>query len=94
MVLLHVRPAAALCLSLLLAEGVAQAQPLPKIELRPKFPALALHLPVGMEQAPDGTGRFFILEQDGRMLTVGADSDGKDAKEFLNISDRKPHQFV
>jgi glucose/arabinose dehydrogenase len=74
--------------------SAAQAQPVPKIELKPKFPALALHLPVGMEQAPDGTGRFFILEQDGRMLTVGADSDGKDAKEFLNISDRKPHQFV
>ena len=46
----------------------AIGQPVPKIELRPAFPAVTFHLPVGMEEAPVGSGRFFVLELDGRFV--------------------------
>src|SRR5215813_12004854 len=63
----------------------------PKIALQETFTQLQLHLPVWAEEVPDGSERIVILEQDGRILIVRKDSDGKDAKEFLNIVDRKPH---
>jgi glucose/arabinose dehydrogenase len=69
----------------------AFAQPLPKIELQPVFPELAVHLPVWMIEAPDESGRFFVVEQDGRILIVRKGSSGKESKEFLNIAGRKPH---
>ena len=70
------------------------AQPLPSIELRPAFPSLRLNLPVGMEEPPDGSGRFFMLEQDGRLLVVTNGADGSAAMEFLNITNRQPHTGV
>ena len=69
--------------------GVMRA--LPKLELRPAFPALSLERPVWMSEAPDGSGRFFIVGQDGRIVIVGKGTAGTDAAEFLNIVDRKPH---
>jgi hypothetical protein len=74
--------------------GSAAAQPLPKIELTLVFPKLQVRLPDGMVEAPDGSGRFFILEQDGRIIVVRKGSDGSQAGEFLNIVDRKPRQPV
>jgi glucose/arabinose dehydrogenase len=68
----------------------ALSQSLPQIELRPIFTDLPLKLPVWMIEPPDGSGRFFILEQEGRIVVVRRDSNGE-AKEFLNIVDRKPH---
>jgi glucose/arabinose dehydrogenase len=66
----------------------AAAQPLPKVRLRPAFPALRLDRPVWMSQAPDGSDRLFIVEQPGRILVWQKASDGSQAKEFLNIVDR------
>lgn len=77
------------CLSLLATS--AMSQPLPKIELRAVFSDLALQRPVWMSEAPDGSDRCFILEQDGRILIVRKGATGKEAKEFLNIVGRKPH---
>jgi len=71
--------------------GAPAAQPLPKVRLRPAFPALTNmdHL-VWMSEAPDGSGRFFIVEQDGRIVIAGKGTDGSKTNEFLNIVDRGP----
>jgi glucose/arabinose dehydrogenase len=63
---------------------------LPKLELREVFPALNAERPMWMEESPDGSGRTFIVEQQGRILIARKDSDGTGAAEFLNIVDRKP----
>jgi glucose/arabinose dehydrogenase len=80
----------AFLLSALLIVSNSLAQPLPKIELRDAFPALKSDRPIWMEECPDGSGRFFIVEQQGRIINVTKGSDGGAAKEFLNIVDRKP----
>lgn len=67
------------------------AQPLPKIELKQVFPKLQDERPLWMCQPPDGSDRFFIVYQEGKILIVKKGSDGSDAKEFLNIEDRHPH---
>jgi glucose/arabinose dehydrogenase len=64
------------------------AEPLPKIQLHSIFSALALDRPVWMSQAPDGSDRFFVVEQPGRILVVSKRDNGRQAKEFLNIVDR------
>jgi len=70
---------------------IATAQPLPKIELRPAFPQLKLERPVWISEAPDGSGRMFVVYQDGKILIVKKDSDGGGAKEFMDIESRGPH---
>jgi glucose/arabinose dehydrogenase len=69
----------------------AQAQPLPQIQLQPVFPHLEISRPVWMGEAPDGSGRFFVIGQAGKILIVKKGSDGGDAKEFFNIEDRHPY---
>lgn len=64
------------------------AQALPKIQLRPVFQGLTFDRPVWMSQAPDGSDRFFVVEQPGRILIVSKADEGRHAKEFLNIVDR------
>jgi quinoprotein glucose dehydrogenase len=61
---------------------------LPKVQLRPVFQAAALDRPVWMSQAPDGSDRFFVVEQPGRILIVSKASEGRQVKEFLNIEER------
>jgi len=67
------------------------AQPLPKVKMTKIFPALTLDLPVWMTETPDDSGRFFIVEQWGRIFAVGKDTDGSTHNEFLNIVKRNPH---
>jgi glucose/arabinose dehydrogenase len=71
--------------------GVIMAQPLPKIEIKRVFPDLQVDRPVWMSEAPDDSERFFVVAQAGKILVVKKDSDGGDAKEFLNIEDRHPY---
>ena len=72
--------------------GGLGAQPLPKVKLRPVFPALTnLEHPVWMSEAPDGSGRFFIVDQVGLIVIAGKGSDGSQAAEFLNITNREPN---
>src|SRR5580658_2938947 len=68
-----------------------KGQPLPKIALQPVFPKLQCSNLVWMEQAPDGSDHFAIVEQDGGILLVRKGTDGSGAKEFLNLEDRQPH---
>jgi len=83
-------PAQGLCMSMLsLVSGTAQT--LPKIELQPVLPNLKNDRPVWMSEAPDGSGRFFVVYQDGKILIVKKGSDGSGARAFLNIEDRHPH---
>ncbi len=77
------------CLLALTAVSIG-AQPLPKVELRPVFPGLGQERKVWMSEAPDGTGRLFFVEQAGRILIAQKGTDGGNAKEFLNIVDRRP----
>jgi glucose/arabinose dehydrogenase len=76
----------ALCL---LATPLA-AQPLPPIQLQPVFTRLDGQRPVWMSEAPDDSGRMFVVYQTGKILVVKKGSDGGDAKEFFNIEDRDP----
>ena len=64
---------------------------LPKLALRDAYPKMNFPLPVGMEEPLDGTGRFFVVEQEGTIAIVPKVADGKPAKEFLNITNRNPH---
>ncbi|HZM05426.1 MAG TPA: PQQ-dependent sugar dehydrogenase [Candidatus Saccharimonadales bacterium] len=74
----------------LLGAAAAVAQPLPKVQLHRIFPALTLDRPLWMVEAPDGSGRFFIGEQAGRILVLAKGSDGGKTSEFLNIVNRHP----
>ena len=67
------------------------AETLPSVKLVPVFTKLTDERPVWMSEAPDGSGRMFIVYQDGKIVIVKKGSDGSDAKEFLNIVDRHPH---
>jgi glucose/arabinose dehydrogenase len=77
---------------LLLQAGIVAAQPLPQIQLKQIFSKLQFDevRPVWMSEAPDGSGRFFVVAQTGTIYVLKKGSDGGDAKEFLNIRDRKP----
>jgi glucose/arabinose dehydrogenase len=75
----------------LFAAALCPAQNLPKIELRPAFPNLKLDRPIWMSQPPDGSDRYFVVGQAGKIVIVKKGSGGGDAKEFFNIEDRKPY---
>jgi hypothetical protein len=48
----------------------ATAQPLPQISLKPVFTQLQDDRPVWMSEAPDGSDRFFIVYQKGKIVVV------------------------
>lgn len=75
---------------LLTTAGAVAAQPLPSISLRPVFSKLIEDRPVWMSEAPDGSGRMFIVYQGGKIMIVKKGSEGGDATEFLNIENRHP----
>ncbi|MDB6037892.1 MAG: Protein up-regulated by thyroid hormone-putative PQQ-dependent glucose dehydrogenase, partial [Verrucomicrobiales bacterium] len=89
---LGISPCLSICVALLLLKvSAGSGYALPDLALQPVLPKLTLERPVRMEEAPDGSGRFFILEQQGRILITARGSDGKMTREFLNIVDRKPY---
>ncbi len=81
----------AIFLAALFCLGLAvSAQTLPQIKLQPVFQKLTDERPVWMSEAPDGSGRLFVVYQPGKILIVKKGSDGADAKEFFNIEARDP----
>src|SRR5215469_17925858 len=70
----------------------AAAQSLPHVALQRVFPKLqGGERPIWMSEAPNGSGRMFVVYQPGTILIVKKGSDGSDAKEFLNIEARHPY---
>jgi glucose/arabinose dehydrogenase len=86
----HTRRIACAACALFLLGGLLDAQPLPKVKLRPTFPALTLDKNLWMSEAPDGSGRFFIVAQAGVIVIAQKGSDGSKTSEFLNITNRNP----
>jgi len=72
------------------AASAVVAQPLPQVRLLPVFSALKLDRPIWMSEAPDHSGRLFIVEQAGRILIMPKGADGAGGREFLNIVERHP----
>ena len=70
--------------------GTVNAQNLPKIQLQPVLTKLAEERPMWISEAPDGSGRLFVVYQPGKILIVKKGSDGSDAQEFFNIESRDP----
>lgn len=68
----------------------ARGQAIPQITLAPVLTGLKGERPVWMSEAPDGSGRLFLVYQPGRVVIVKKGSDGSDAKEFMNIESRDP----
>jgi glucose/arabinose dehydrogenase len=75
---------------LLLVAATTVGAALPKVELHNGFPALKVERPLWLGEAPDGSGRLFIVEQQGRILIIPKGGEGANSGEFLNIVDRKP----
>lgn len=67
------------------------AQPLPKIALQPVFTKLNVDRPVWLGEAPDGSGRLFVVAQAGSIYIIKKGSDGAHAKNFFNIESRQPY---
>lgn len=74
----------------LLAGNLAAADALPKLDLKPAWPNLKFTRPLAMVEAPDGTHRQFVVEQDGHIWILPSDRNGSEPKLFLDISGRRP----
>ena len=74
-----------------LAGNLFAADALPKLDLKPAWPNLKFTRPLAMVEAPDGTHREFVVEQDGRIWILPTDRNSSEPKLFLDISDRRPH---
>jgi hypothetical protein len=78
-------------LALTVSAAVAQSN-LPSVDLKVAWPNLKFNRPLAMMEAPDGSHRLFVVEQDGRIWILPADRNGSEPKLFLDISSRHPHQ--
>ena len=84
--------AAVVCLVVGVADHSLQAASgLPNVELKLAFPNLVVNRPITICEAPDGTGRLFLVDQAGRLLILPKDRNGAEAQVFFDISDRKPY---
>jgi hypothetical protein len=61
---------------------------LPKVQMDRVLPELKVDRPLWME---DLNGKFYVVEQRGRIVSTARDGDGKESKDFFDIVDRKPY---
>lgn len=65
------------------------SQAIPRVKMVPAFPNLPpFERPVWLTQCPDGTGRFFLVEQTGRIFCFPDDRKVSKADLFLDLSNR------
>jgi glucose/arabinose dehydrogenase len=65
---------------------------LPTVALRNAFPELKFTRPLWMEEIPDGSKRLVVVEQGGIVYLLPKGRDSKEAKTFLDLSDRQPYK--
>jgi len=68
--------------------GLAQV-PIPRVQMKPAFPNLPLfERPLWMTQPDDGTGRFFVVQQEGRISVFPNDRTVSKAELFLDVTNK------
>ena len=65
---------------------------LPTVDMKVAYPELKFDRPLWLTEAPDGTKRIFVAQQNGKVLILPKDRNGKETKTFFDISDRKPFE--
>ncbi|HEX5132568.1 MAG TPA: PQQ-dependent sugar dehydrogenase [Candidatus Krumholzibacteria bacterium] len=70
------------------AAAAAPARAQPAYRLAEAFPALEFKRPVGVESAHDGSGRLFVVEQDGLVRVFRNDPGAKQSEVFLDLRER------
>ncbi len=76
-----------------LAQGpLFGADALPSVGLQVAFPHLHFDRPLWMTEAPDSSGRLFVVQQDGHVFILPHDRQSSETKVFLDISDRRPYR--
>ncbi|MBC8001198.1 MAG: PQQ-dependent sugar dehydrogenase [Opitutaceae bacterium] len=88
---LKVLTAATLILANANDHSLQGASALPAVELKLAFPNLVVNRPLAICEAPDKTGRLFLIDQAGRLLILPKDRNGSETQVFFDISDRKPY---
>ncbi|MEO6034142.1 MAG: PQQ-dependent sugar dehydrogenase [Verrucomicrobiota bacterium] len=79
-----------LLLALTFPRTLVPGATLPSVKTKVGFPSLKLTRPLWLCEVPDDTKRLFVAQQDGKILILPKDRQGKETKKFLDISDRKP----
>jgi len=81
------RPLVNLLLLLLTSTSVSAQSPIPRVRLKSVFPNLPpFERPVWMTQPNDGTGRFFVVEQVGRIFVFPNDRSVSQSQLFLDLT--------
>ncbi len=84
------RLALLIVLGFVFPQFLSSAAPIPSVKAKVAFPEVKLTRPLWLSEAPDGSKRLFVAQQDGKVLILPRDRNGKETKTFLDISDRKP----
>ncbi len=79
------------CLLLWLCVGAVANAALPRVDFKLAYPELTFNRPIWLSEAPDNSGRIFVVEQTGKIKILPKDRSGREASVFLDISERKPH---
>jgi glucose/arabinose dehydrogenase len=85
-----IRTITGMVVAMILFAPPAAAAAWPKVGLQDAFPGLRIDRPLWLSEVPDGSGRFLIVEQAGRVLLARPGSADRDTKVFLSIVDRNP----
>ena len=74
------------------AAPLACAQGTPMYGVEEAFPSLTFRRPVDLQSARDGSGRLFVVEQDGVIRVFRNRSDEKTSGVFLDLRPRVNHE--